>query len=68
MNNVMMIPTEYNMKKSFTKDYERLRKKCNRAIVQRNFYFWLFIASLSINIALIYFIIDILSQSIKLAG
>ena len=68
MNNVLMIPTEYNMQKSFTKEYERLRHKCNRAIVQRNFYFWMFTVSVSLNIILFYFILDGLFQSIRLVG
>ena len=63
-----MIPTEYNMQKSFTKEYERIRKKCNRAIAQRNFYLYMFLISLTINIALVYFVVDTIFQSIKLAG
>lgn len=68
MNNVYMIPTEYNMQKSYTKEYTRLKNNLKRAIIQRNFWFYIAIISLTFNIAFIYFIFDSLIKGIRLAG
>ena len=75
MNNVLQIPTEYNMQTSLLRAYEkaisdndRLRKKCNRLIAQKRFWFVITLISATLNVAFIYFIADALFQGIRLAG
>jgi len=75
MNNVLQIPTEYNMQKSLlnayeriNKDNERLRLKVNRLIAQKRFWFFVAIISATINLSLVYFIVDSLFKGIRLAG
>jgi len=75
MKNVLQIPTEYNMQKSLLNEYElikkdneRLRLKVNRLIAQKRFWFCVALVSATINLALIYFIVDSLFKGIRLAG
>ena len=75
MKNVLQIPTEYNMQQSLlnayeriNKDNERLRLKVNRLIAQKRFWFIVAVISATINISLIYFIVDSLFKGIRLAG
>ena len=75
MKNVLQIPTEYNMQQSLlnayeriNKDNERLRLKVNRLIAQKRFWFFVAIISATINLSLVYFIVDSLFKGIRLAG
>ena len=50
---VYMIPTEYNMQKSFTFEYQKLQRNFQRLLKQRTLLQVLFLTSFAMNIVLI---------------
>ena len=68
MNNIYMIPTEYNMQKSLTRQYEIVKRNFRKAVIQRDFYMTAFIVSLLFNIILIICAIDFGTKFYTIAG